>query len=300
MKRLILISALGLILAALLGTGCETFGVSQELKNTIYDTQARVRRLDTTLEGSVGKLNETTAVLITRVDQSDEQTRQLKSVLEENQVRLDTLAREFSELRTTLYRHWNLTPPSGTSFAPSGGMEGAAGPVVIEKPSGADMAPPLAPPAASPASSAPPSTAVTASPPAEATAVTGDPKAAYREAMKSYESGKHDAALRQFTDYLQRYGGADAELSANAQFWLAKTYLDLGKYPEAIREFEKVRANYPASTKVPFAMHNAAVAHSRLGQKEQAIKLMQQLVMEFPDTAPATQAESDLKKLQGQ
>jgi len=132
----------------MLGTGCETFGVSKEVKNTIYDTQARVKRLDTTLEGSVTKLNETTAVLITRVDQSDEQTRQLKSVLEENQVRLEALAREFSELRTTLYRHWNLTPPAGVSYTPSGGMEGAAGPVVIEKPSAADMAPPLAPAAA--------------------------------------------------------------------------------------------------------------------------------------------------------
>jgi TolA-binding protein len=61
-----------------------------------------------------------------------------------------------------------------------------------------------------------------------------------------------------------------------------------------------VRSKFPNSTKVPFAMHNQAVAHSRLGQTEEAIRLMQAVVDQFPMSPVAEQAKSDLKRLKGE
>ena len=95
--------------------GCETMGGNQ-MQTTVYDMHRRMVKLDRELDSSVSRLNESTATLIARTDQSDQQTRMLQGLLEENQAKLDALTRELASMKTTLYRHWNLT----TSGAPAG------------------------------------------------------------------------------------------------------------------------------------------------------------------------------------
>ncbi|NLF56403.1 MAG: tetratricopeptide repeat protein, partial [Candidatus Hydrogenedens sp.] len=60
------------------------------------------------------------------------------------------------------------------------------------------------------------------------------------------------------------------------------------------------RSRFPNDTKVPFAMHNQAVAHSRLGQTAEADRLMQAVIDQYPMSPVAEQARSDLQKLRGQ
>lgn len=283
------------VLTAIL-SGCATGG--SQLETTVYDTHRRIVKLDRSLEDSVNQLNQTTAELVARVNESDEQTRTMRTVSEENQVKLDQLSRELSELKTTLYRQFNLTAPSGAGMAPRD-VEGQVGGVVIERAPGAAVQPPLA----SAQTPVPPGAVSTpreemdSLPPLSPAADAGDSRAQYQQAQRTYANEDYATALTLFDSYLQ--GNPNTDLSANAQFWKAKCYLNIDRYQEAIQEFDKLNAAFPASTKVPFAIHNQAVAYSRLGQTDRAIQLMQDVIDRYPVSAAAEQAKSDLQKLRG-
>ena len=72
----------------------------------------------------------------------------------------------------------------------------------------------------------------------------------------------------------------------------------MGQNSEAITGFDDLRAQYPDSGKVPSAMHNQAVAYSRLGQNARAIELFQRLIREYPDDVATVGAREKLRQLQ--
>lgn len=301
------------------------------MQTTIYDMHKRIVKLDKELENSVTRLNESSATLIARVDESDQQTKMLRGLLEENQAKLDALSRELEGMKTTLYRHWNLTT-SGTPAGPPRNV--ATGAVTIEGPP--TLAPPPAqnelegsapipteaqrpvptpPPSAPPVPPAPEVAKMAQAvpqqtsalptpqePPAEplasASGRAGDPRVLYQQAQKSYANEDYAGALKQFDTYLAQYPNND--LSANALFWKAKCLFNLNRHAESIEAFESLRSKFPTSTKVPFAMHNQAVAHSRLGQNAQAERLMEAVIEQYPISPAADQAREDLRKLRGQ
>jgi TolA-binding protein len=316
---------LGAVACVLIAAGCETTGGNQ-MQTTVYDTHRRMVKLDKELEDSVGRLNESTATLLARVDESDQQTRTLRGLIEENQQKLDTLNQELRDMRTTLYRHWGLTVSGGAAAAPVRdvvpGQVTVEGPVTLQQqpvqtpaqtparnelldsapvPTEPAVAAAAAPPIETPAVS---DAAATEPPLAEATAAPaaagqGDPQALYQEAQRSYSRDDFASALNQFDAYLSNHLNEDENLSANAQFWKAKCLMNMEKYAESVQAFEGLRSNFPTSTKVPFAMHNQAVAHSRLGQTAQAERLMEAVIEQFPISPAADQARADLQKLRG-
>ncbi len=306
--------------AVLFAAGCESTGGSQ-MQTTVYDTNRRMVKLDRELESSVARLNETTATLLARVDESDQQTRTLRGMIEENQVKLDNLSRDLNSMKTTLYRHWNLTTAAPGAPPP---RDVAAGAVTIEgAPTLSPTPPPMTPPQHELLDSAPvplertptptqPSPAVAepiitqepeyeSTPPPPSTApTTGDPQLLYQQAQRSYANDDFSTALREFDDYLARFPSEDPSLSANALFWKAKCLMNLDRYGESVQAFESLRGAYPTSTKAPFAMHNQAVAHSRLGQTAQAERLMEAVIDQYPISPAADQARADLRKVRGE
>lgn len=310
-----------------IAAGCETTGGSQ-MQTTVYDMHRRMVKLDRELDSSVSRLNETTATLLARVDESDQQTRMLRGLLEENQMKLEQLSRDLNSMKTTLYRHWNLT--TAAPGAPP--RDAAAGAVTIE---GAPTftPPPAVPPQHELLDSAPvplertpppvpapletlepgPMPAPVSEPeitqepeyvsmaPATPTAPgTADPRLLYQQAQRSYANDDFNTALREFDEYLARFPSEDPSLTANALFWKAKCLMSLGRYADAVQAFESLRGAYSTSTKVPFAMHNQAVAHSRLGQTAQAERLMEAVIDQYPISPAADQARADLRKLRGE
>ncbi len=310
----------GAVACVLIASGCESTGGNQ-MQTTVYDTHRRMVKLDKELEDSVGRLNETTATLLARVDESDQQTRMLRGLIEENQQKLDTLNRELREMRATLYRHWGLTVSSGTAAAPVRdvvpGQVTVEGPVTLQQPPSQtparnellDSAPVPTEPAGTTAAATPVETpavseaAATESEYAAATVAPAvgqeNPQALYQEAQRSYSRDDFATALNQFDAYLSKHLNEDENLSANAQFWKAKCLMNMEQYAESVQAFEGLRSNFPTSTKVPFAMHNQAVAHSRLGQTAQAERLMEAVIEQFPISPAADQARADLQKLRG-
>ncbi|MBW7862868.1 MAG: tetratricopeptide repeat protein [Candidatus Hydrogenedentes bacterium] len=299
MRPTIALALLGALGAALL-TGCETTGGNQT-QTTIYDMHRRIVKLDKDLGDSVTRLNETSASLNQRVEEMDMQTRELRSLLEENQNKLNAISQDLARF----YRALNLSPPSSTA-TPVSGTNVSVGPTMIERPAQTpvpagqntlqDSAPIPTDRAVLGASPQPADEPVPASPAPAGQA--GDPRTMYEQALKIYQNGDNANAVKKFDEYLGQY--PNNEHSANALFWKAKAQLNMGSHADAVQSFEQMRSRFPNDTKVPFAMHNQAVAHSRLGQTAEADRLMQAVIDQYPMSPVAEQARSDLQKLRGQ
>ncbi len=261
---------------------CLEAGAANQVETLLYDTHRKVTNLNDNLDGAIKKLNETTTQLVSRVDETEVQTRQLRSMMEENQVKLDVLEKQLSELTSTIYRQFNLT---------AGGKAAAT-----QIPSDSVA---IVPPAAAGDPGAALGTAAEPAPEAPVTgANSGAALDAYQQAQKVWLSNDYNGALQQFTEFLERY--PDTEQAGNAQYWQGRCYLKLERYDDAVSSFQNVRTKYPENdSKVSQAMQSQAVALSRLGQNEEAEKLLEEVVKKYPTTTAARQAESDLAKLRG-
>ncbi|HOK90635.1 MAG TPA: tetratricopeptide repeat protein [Candidatus Hydrogenedentes bacterium] len=296
-----LIAMLGVVTVAL--TGCNTTG--GQLETTIYDMHKRVVKLDKDLGDSITKLNETAATLNARVDEMDQQTRQLGLQIENNQKRLDDLSKDLARFRSDVYRHLGIT--TSMPGAVGGTPNVSVGQPMIETPGGATAPAPSGPAAtgrnelvdsAPPPLPAPPAAAQPAQAPAVPAAQPAmDERTLYASAQRAQESGDLEGALKLFDEYLTRF--PNGEQAANAYFWKGKCQLDLNRHADAVQTYETLRSKFPNNTKTPYAMYNQAVAHVRLGQNAEAARLMQAIIDQFPMSPVAEQAKNDIKKLTG-
>jgi tol-pal system protein YbgF len=263
---------------------CLDAGAANQVETLLYDTHRKVTNLNENLDGAIKKLNETTTQLVSRVDETEIQTRQLRSMMEENQVKLDVLEKQLGELTTTIYRQFNLTAGGKTSTLPGGTPSDSV--AIVPPTAPGDVAAPL-------------DTAAEPAPEAPATSPSsGAAHAVYQQAQKVWLSDDYAGALQLFSDYLARY--PDTELAGNAQYWQGRCYLKLDRHEEAVAAFQNVRTKYPENdSKVSQAMQSQAVALSRLGRNDEAERLLEEVVQKYPTTSAARQAESDLAKLRG-
>ena len=287
---------LTLAVAVMLTTsGCASAGgSSDQLRSTVYATHRMVQDLSQNLSGTVEQLSGTSAELVARIGATDQQMRELVSVAQENQYKLEQLQYSLDTLTATLYRHLNLSPPEQAVLpAPrrpvSRGQDFTRGQIVVEPPAGLPQ----------------PDTAVTraVTPPPTFTPFDRGPRTAgveenahYRQAQQLYAGENYAEALRQFEEHLTMF--PSSEHAAKASYWLAHCHFKLGQYPEAIGGFDRLRTDYPDNNKVPIAMHNQAVAYSRLGQNARAIELFQRLIREHPDDVATEGAREKLRQLQ--
>ena len=272
---------LALPLLAAVFSGCATGGV-RGMDTLVADMHKRVTLLDEELEPSLAQLNENAAALIQRVNENERQIRLLTSLVEENQHKLDKLIQMLADLKTTLYRHW------GISTAPVGSGGPSAG-------SGVQIVPPSSRPDAGSASTR--NARDAAAPPVTPPPSTDKSVADYIAAKEQYEQEDYEGAASAFSRYLDAYPNASE--AHKAQFWLGKSYLNQSQYSRAIREFEVLRRDYPDSSYMPFALHNQAVGHYKLGERNKAIALMEEVVANYPTSTASKHAARDLEQIRG-
>lgn len=278
--------------------GCATSGGGNQLDSAIYDTHARMVRLEKNLGGSVEKLNETSAELSAQVSSNDRDMDQLRSMLEENQLLLEQLERRFAMLQDTLYKEIGLTGPS-TSFG-----SGAPGAVVIEPPAGSFSAGgaletfPVIENNTGVSNSGFDSTLVspTAIAPAPPAMDNAAAESAYNSAKAAFEASNYAQALDGFNAVLSAY--PNSKQTARTLFMKARSQQRLGKDIEAIETYRALRAEHPASSLAPIAILNQGVSHAKLGERDAAESLWANLISQYPATPAAEQAESHLKTLQ--
>ena len=259
--------------------GCASNG-SRNMETVVTDMHQRVTLLEEGLEPSLASLNEKAAALIQRVNENERQVRVLTSLIEENQHKLDNLLKMLSDLRATLYRHWGLS--LGPSTTPSKSRN-----------SGIEIIPPQRTEAERPSEDRIASPA--AAPPLKQ-AGPGSAEA-YAAAKVLYDQEDFSGAESAFEGFLKAY--PRSEQAHMARFWLGKCFLNMSQYSRAIKEFEALRRDYPDSAYIAFALHNQAVSHYQLGERNTAIALMEAVVENYPTTTAADDARRDLQQLRG-
>jgi tol-pal system protein YbgF len=279
------------LLAAVLCSGCATTtGGSDQVANTVIANHRILKNMDMNLAGSIEQLNETAADLGERVNQGGTSARQMQSIAEENQRKLDNLQARLDQLTIKVYELMGATPPTDLAPAPY-------------RPSVQVGTPQISPPATAPAASgeaaedvAPLEPLSTTTVPAAPTAPPANPVLDYQRAQQNYRGEQYQQALQQFTVFLEQY--ADNEYTDNAMFWKARCLYKLDKYQDAIASYNQLRAKFPNGEWAPRAMHDQASAHLKLGQQARALELLKQLVEEYPMSPAAQQAQATLKENQ--
>lgn len=255
-------------------SGCAT--VSEErmamLESAVMDLQARDIRLAT--------LEDTVAALVAKnppvaSGTSPEPVRDLQTQPGPRRVSPDTAPIK--------------TPPSAQP-APAQAQAVPASPASVPaQPVTAAPAQPVAPPAAQTASPAAPQ---------PAPVKRGNPAQAaqrYQAALTALESGRPQAALGQFCDFLAAYPGH--ELAPNAGYWLGECHYTMKQYDAAVSAFKDVVAQYPAHAKAAAAMLKAGFSYAQMGDASNARFYLEALVRDFPSSQPAFLARARLAAL---
>ncbi|MFQ5521737.1 MAG: tol-pal system protein YbgF [Candidatus Methylomirabilia bacterium] len=122
------------------------------------------------------------------------------------------------------------------------------------------------------------------------------PDEVYEGALTAYMQGNYDLAISGFKTYLTFF--PKTLLEDRAQFWLAETHYSMGKYIEAIRQYDLLIGKYPKSRKLPAAYLKKAYAYSEIGEKSRALATLKELRNRFPNTREARLAEPAIMDLE--
>ncbi|MBI1796929.1 MAG: tol-pal system protein YbgF, partial [Candidatus Eisenbacteria bacterium] len=140
------------------------------------------------------------------------------------------------------------------------------------------------PPAANPATPAGPGAA-----PAQP---QGDPNQIYDQAAQDLTQGHYALALQGFRGFVRRFPSSD--LADNAQYGVGESFFAQSQFDSAATEYAKVEAQWPKGDKVPAALYKQALSREKLGARDAAKKLLEDLVRRFPEAGEAQLARERL------
>jgi len=278
--------------ALVLFTGCETTGGGSQMENTVFSIHRKVSNLEGDLGESVERLNDTSAELTMRVQESEAQTRRLGGMIEENQRKLTMVEQKLDQLSKVVYEEFGRTAPSTPAPAAAEDVYVPAPPSVGSDASNGDAAnletAQTMPPPSQPAPPEEPEAMLE-----EPSTPAGNPTLDYKRAQDAYIDEDYEQALRLYDDFLEKYPAN--EQAKSALFWKGGSQMKLQRYSEAINTYEQLIQDYSGDTdKVPSAMFNQAVAHINTGNRSRAVEILNTIVERYPDTLAAERARKAL------
>jgi tol-pal system protein YbgF len=103
----------------------------------------------------------------------------------------------------------------------------------------------------------------------------------YAEARNLYEQRRYSDAIAVFQEILNE--NDKSSYADNCQYWIGECYYGLGKYEQAIAEFEKV-FTFARSNKSDAALLKLGLCYVRLGERQQARSEFEQLLANYPSS----------------
>lgn len=232
--------------------------------------------------------NELTLELLQRVEELEEEVRQIRGELEVYRYRVESIEQARS---TTGY-----PPAAPTTPPPASGQA-----VTDEQPSAHGQTPPepaQAPAAVSPPAAAPtPPAAVERAPAAPPTRPTagGTEQADFDAALGKLREGNYQEATTGFQHFLSAYPASN--LAGDAQYWLGESCYVSHDYNGAKEAFINLGLHYPQSARLPDALLKLGYIYGELGDIARAQEVLQKLVQVYPNTQAANLAERRLQSL---
>jgi tol-pal system protein YbgF len=187
----------------------------------------------------------------------------VREKVDDNNVRIGSLAQEVDALRQGLQQLGAARPPVAPE---STGSTGAA--VPSETPPNA-AAPPQLP-------------------------IGTSPQRMYEQAVSNYTIGLYDLAIEGFRSYIRSFPKSD--MADDAQLQIGHSYLVQAKYDKAVEEYDTVIRMYPGGNAVPDAYYKKGIALGELRQLEQARAAFETVVKNFPSSDAATLARQWLMR----
>lgn len=114
----------------------------------------------------------------------------------------------------------------------------------------------------------------------------------YKTALGDYMSAKYSLASSEFGDVTKNY--PDNPLSGNAYYYRGEIDYRGGHYADAIKNYDKVITQYPASNKVPVSRLHKGNALIASKQTAAGVRELRSLIQRFPNSPEAMQARSKL------
>ncbi len=108
-----------------------------------------------------------------------------------------------------------------------------------------------------------------------------------------YHLGKYDEALQQFEDFK----GKDQFLVVSRLTGIAQCYEAKGNYEKAADNYEKASVDNPKEVEAASNLNNAANDYMRAGKKDRALELFKKLKKDYPTSQYARDADRYIARL---
>jgi tol-pal system protein YbgF len=125
-------------------------------------------------------------------------------------------------------------------------------------------------------------------------AATNSYESRYNEGRSLFTSGKFTQSIRHFRNMIAQ--NDSHSLSDNCQYWIGEAYYRLGKYEQALLEFDKT-LTFINNNKREDSLYKMAVCHEKLEEKKEAREIYIRLIAEFPETRHSSYVLKSLETL---
>lgn len=243
------------------------------------------------LERQAGSGGGSMADLVIRLRQLEQEVRELRGQVEEQNNRIENLqARQRDQYLDLDRRLQSLSGGAagrqeGRDSVNAGEERGSREPETPTAPAGTDE-PPVSPDAT------PEQDAADARRPV---ADAEERQAAYDEAFAMLRDGDYADAAEAFQAFLDDF--PDGPLSDNARYWLGESYYVTGNYDIAINAFQDVLDDFPDSPKAPDSLLKLGFCYYELEQWDQARDTLERVRERYPDSSVARLAQNRLRMM---
>ena len=241
----------------------QTQQLQQQVVSAVDQLTATLKAINARIDDQAGTTRKSFADQKLAVDQFGSDLRVVRERIDENNVRITSLAQEVEALRLAIPQFPQTPAAPADPSVPATGTS------------------PDAPPAPAPAS--------------VALAPGMSPQRLYNTALADFTAGQWALCIDGFSTYLRSFARTD--LGDDAQWYIGECYQQDGKFAEAVDAYNRVITSFPKGDRVPDAYYKRGIALSAMGQTDRARESFETLMKTYPDHDMARMAKQQVDRL---
>jgi TolA-binding protein len=237
---------------------------SQQLQNLIGALNESIKAVNARLDDQTNANRKAFADQKLIIDTLSGDARVIREKLDDNNVRLGSLAQEVDSLRQAM-QQMSARPSTTTESDPAGGTSSAtAGAASTGSSSGTSV-------------------------------VTVSPQKMQDAAQADYAAGQYDLAIEGFQAYIRNFPKSD--WTDDAQVYTCRSYINDGKYDKAVEACDTAIRNYPGGNAIPDAYYQKGLALKALKDLNGARTTWETLIRTYKDSDASRMAQQALEGL---
>jgi tol-pal system protein YbgF len=238
----------------------QTQQLQQQVVSAVDQLTATLKAINARIDDQAGTTRKSFADQKLAVDQFGSDLRVVRERIDENNVRITSLAQEVEALRLAIPQ---FSQPPAAPTDPSAPATGTS--------PDATAAPPVA------------------------LAPGMSPQRLYNTALADFTAGQWALCIDGFSTYLRSFARTD--LGDDAQWYIGECYQQDGKFSEAVDAYNRVITSFPKGDRVPDAYYKRGIALSAIGQTDRARESFETLMKAYPDHDMARMAKQQIDRL---